>query len=170
MFTTDTPRQAAQLLDRALRLVRARHEPADLAHAALAGLRLVRSTIDSQAGYGAMREFDDWLRGRLDERGRRRLPGRPVHPPPLPDLSPRAGTGAVRASIIVCDAVHTCMFLNAATPQNSLLLLASERLLDALCEGAGGAPSWPRLSDALGAGSGEIGYEPQQPEGTSRVQ
>ncbi|WP_327788179.1 hypothetical protein [Marinimicrococcus flavescens] len=164
------PQQAASVVSRALRLVRDRHEPADLAHAALAGLRQIRSTIGREVGYGAMRQLDDWLRECIRERSRRRFGGKAPRRTPQPALPARAGPGAVRSSTIVCDAVHTCFLLNALSPGDALLLPAAERLLDALCEGAGGPPAWPTLSDALGAEAGEIGYEPRQPEGLFRVQ
>jgi hypothetical protein len=142
MATHVEPQQAAEIIGSASESLRERHDHADRAHAALAGLRLIRQAYLDQAGYDAMRQYEDWLRERLGEHERRMLLATGDR-----GLSafPAAGEGCYRAVQIVCDAVCSCFFLNAYAADNGLLLAASDALLESLVEQAEGVPAWPLL-------------------------
>jgi hypothetical protein len=109
----------------------------DLAHALLAGLRRIRITVASQAGYGAACGLDDSIHEVLTEVQRAMsAAGRP--PVPLPPLSPSAS----RAAIILEDAAMSCLALNGWFPGNTAIAMGVSALTTRLIETLGGVPEW----------------------------
>jgi hypothetical protein len=161
MATSVTPQQAALVIRSALDLVRARSSAQDTAYAAIAGLRLIRANVLEHAGYAAMRQVDDWLFESLSERRRQCLISRGrVGDATLPE----PGGGAAGASIILCDAVLSCFFLNYEGG-NAPMLVAADNLLEALIASVEGLPAWGDLIDVLTAGIDEDAFEGDQATG-----
>jgi hypothetical protein len=143
--TTVLPQHAALVIDGALALARARHPRGDVAAASLAGLALVRNTVAEHAGYAAMRQYDDWLVEQLAERRRRR----PAAAAAVVELPAPAGA-PWRPVQIVREAVQSCLLMNGHAPGNTLLLAASEALLDGVIADVG-LPDRDSLVTALDA-------------------
>lgn len=117
---------------------------ADVAHGLIAGLRLLRSAAEEEAGYGMGVAIDTAIRTRLlvENLSALRATGREPAPVPLP--SP--GEGLAIASVIVTSAAESCLMVNAHAPDNEPLELAVFTLSTYLVQHLGGAPDWRSLS------------------------
>ncbi len=115
----------------------------DVVRGLLAGLKLVRDAIDAQAGYDAVRRFDEMVRGLLIgeavERGGT-WTGRPL---------PSGGAGRSRSVIILRDAAASCLTLNAFGPDNLMVELATMRWVEQLVTELDGPPHWRAVTDHL---------------------
>jgi hypothetical protein len=139
MAMTIQPTSATDIIGAAFSLIGQRCNGAANALAAIAGLRLIRSTIAEHAGYGATCQLDEWLASTV-ARARRNL-DRKLPVVPLP-TSAQASYGA---DLIARDAVLSCFFLNGEADDNNLILAAADALLAALTGALRGPPSWDAL-------------------------
>jgi len=123
----------------------------DIVHGLLAGLRRLRSAVSSQAGYGAMRAFDDGIRGLLIDAAMEAAHGDETVAPPV-SIPPR-GPQTPRAEIILEDAAMSCLSVNAFGPGNAALGAAVRSFVAELLEQLHGAPSWAEAGQALEHGA-----------------
>jgi len=135
------------LIDSAFGTARAQATPADLVHAALAGLRLLRRAADRFAGSNMAAGIDATIRDELLTDALRRRAVSLHDPAPIP--LPRPGPGLSRAAALVENAAATCLALNAATPDNSVLDAAVRRIAARIPELLGSAPDREALIDLL---------------------
>jgi hypothetical protein len=138
------------LFEDAFRLARAHAGNGDLAHAALAGLRLLRRAADRMAGQNLARGIDATVRDELlaDALRRRAASWRDPAPVPLPE----PGAGLRRAAALVENAAANALALNASTPDNSALDAAVRSLARRLPDLLGGTPDREAVIDALREG------------------
>lgn len=138
------------LFEDAFRLARAHAGNGDLAHAALAGLRLLRRAAGRMAGPNLARGVDAAVRDELlaDALRRRAASWRDPAPVPLPEPGP----GLRRAAALVENAAANALALNAATPDNSALDAAIRSLARRLPDLVGGPPDREAVTDALRQG------------------
>jgi hypothetical protein len=139
-----------RLIEDAFRNARARASDADLAHAALAGLRLLRRAADRLAGPNLAAGLDATVRHELlsDAMRRRAVAWRDPEPVPLPP----EGAGLGRAAALVENAAATALALNSATPDNSTLDAAIRSLARRLPDILGGTPDREAVIGAIRAG------------------
>jgi hypothetical protein len=143
MAMTIQPTSATEIIGTAFSLIGQRCNGDSRALAAIAGLRLIRSTIAEHAGYGATCQLDEWLAATV-ARARRNL-NRKLPVVPLP-ASTEASYGA---DLIARDAVLSCFFLNGEADDNNLILAAADALVEALTGALGGPPPWDALFTKL---------------------
>lgn len=148
MTTQIEPRHAALVIEGALAIARASHDAPAVAAASLSGLSLVRQAVSEHAGYAALRQYDDWLGEQLASRRRRHMRTGDAQGVALPEPA----TTPWRPVQIMREAVQSCFLLNGHADGNSLLLVASESLLDGVISSVGGFPDTDALLAALDAG------------------
>ena len=124
-----------------------RADGGDVAHGIIAGLRLLRSAVEAEAGYAMASAIDTAVRTRLlvenlsALRSTGRTPQAVALPPP--------GPGASVAAAIFVSAAESCLTVNAHAPDNAPLELAVFAFSTQLVQQLGGAPEWPALAGEL---------------------
>lgn len=124
-----------------------RAKPSDVAHGIIAGLRLLRSAAEQEAGYTMATAIDTAIRTRLlvENLSALRTTG---HAPTAVPLPP-AGPGAASAAAIFVSAAESCLTVNAHAPDNGPLELAVFAFSTQLVQQLGGAPDWRDLCGEL---------------------
>lgn len=135
------------ILSTAVAAAAQRAEPADVAHGIIAGLRLLRSAVEAEAGYTMATAIDTAIRTRLlvENLSTLRTTGQEPKAVPLPPPGP----GASVAAAIFVSAAESCLTVNAHAPDNGPLELAVFAFSTQLVQQLGGAPEWRNLVGEL---------------------
>ncbi|CAO3373302.1 hypothetical protein [Azospirillum argentinense] len=120
---------------------------ADVAHGVIAGLRLLRSAAESEAGYTMGAAIDTAIRTRLlvENLSALRTTGSAPAPVPLP----APGAGVAIASAIFVSAAESCLTVNAHAEDNGPLEMAVFAFSTQLIQQLGGSPDWRDLMREL---------------------
>lgn len=110
----------------------------------LSALGGMRAGLARDAGYRAMRQFDDWLFENLTRRRLRRLA---FGGPARVELPRGCGRARVpeRARLMLANALDVVAARARAAAAPALLLVAADALLDALVDVVGGVPAFDAL-------------------------
>lgn len=121
-----------------------RGTPTDVAHGLIAGLRLLRSTVEAEVGYTMATAIDTAVRTRLlvENMSHLRTTGHEPDAVPLPGPGP----GAAAAAAIFESAAESCLTVNAHAPDNGPLELAVFAFSTQLLQQLGGSPDWRVLA------------------------
>ncbi|WP_042703090.1 hypothetical protein [Azospirillum sp. B506] len=119
----------------------------DVVRGLIAGLRILRATVEEEAGYTMAAAVDNAIRSRLlaDNLSRLRVSGEKPQAVPLPDPGP----GASVAAIIFESAAESCLTVNAHAEDNGPLETAVFAFTAQLLQQLGGAPEWRSLAGEL---------------------
>lgn len=120
---------------------------ADVVHGIVAGLRLLRSAAEAEAGYTMAAAIDTAIRTRLlvENLSALRTTGHEPVPVPLPAPGPNI---AISAAIFV-SAAESCLTVNAHAEDNAPLELAVFAFSTQLIQQLGGVPEWRTLMREL---------------------
>jgi len=124
-----------------------RADPNDVAHGIIAGLRLLRSAVEQEAGYAMATAIDTAIRTRLLVENLSALRTTGHAPTAVPLLPP--GPGAAVAASIFVSAAESCLTVNAHAEDNGPLELAVFAFSSQLVQQLGGAPDWRDLVGEL---------------------
>ncbi|WP_448204169.1 hypothetical protein [Azospirillum sp. sgz302134] len=124
-----------------------RASAADVAHGIIAGLRLLRSAAEDEAGYTMATAIDTAIRTRLlvENLSSLRTTGHEPDPVPLPPPGP----GVAIAGAIFVSAAESCLTVNAHADDNEPLELAVFAFASQLLQQLGGSPEWRILMQEL---------------------
>ena len=124
-----------------------RAEGSDVAHGIIAGLRLLRSAAEAEAGYTMAAAIDTAIRTRMlvENLSALRTTGHEPAPAPLPPPGP----GVAIAAAIFVSAAESCLTVNAHAEDNGPLELAVFAFSTQLIQQLGGAPDWRTLMREL---------------------
>lgn len=119
----------------------------DVVRGLIAGLRILRATVEEEAGYTMAAAVDNAIRTRLlaDNLSRLRVSGEKPQAVPLPDPGP----GASAAAAIFESAAESCLTVNAHAEDNGPLETAVFAFTAQLLQQLGGAPEWRSLVGEL---------------------
>jgi hypothetical protein len=135
------------ILGTALNAAARRASHADVVHGLIAGLRLLRSAVEEEAGYAMAAAVDSAIRTRLlaENLSRLRSSGFAPESVPLPLPGREAGT----ATAIFEHAAQSCLAVNAHADDNTPLEQALSAFTAQLLQELGGAPGWSELVHEL---------------------
>lgn len=124
-----------------------RGETGDLVHGLIAGLRVLRTTVEEEAGYTMAAAFDTAVRTRFlaDNLAKLRTTGQAPAATALPDRGPDAAAVAT----IFENAAESCLTVNAHAEDNGPLEHAVFAFTTQLLQQLGGAPEWRCLVGEL---------------------
>lgn len=130
-----------------------RGETGDVVHGLIAGLRVLRTTVEAEAGYTMAAAFDTAVRTRFlaDNLAKLRTTGEAPAATALPDRGPDAAAVAT----IFENAAESCLTVNAHAEDNGPLEQAIFAFTGQLLHHLGGAPEWRELSGELRRPSGQ---------------
>ncbi|AWK87539.1 hypothetical protein [Azospirillum thermophilum] len=137
----------AAILGTAVAAAAKRGGTGDVAHGLIAGLRILRSTVEEEAGYSMAAAVDTAIRTRLLVENMSRLRTTGQEPVAIP--LPPPGPGATAAAAIFESAAESCLTVNAHAADNAPLEQAVFAFTTQLLQQLGGAPEWRDLSGAL---------------------
>lgn len=119
----------------------------DVVRGLIAGLRVLRATVEEEAGYTMAAAVDTAIRTRLlvDNLSKFRTTG--LEPEAIP--LPAPGPGATAAAAIFESAAESCLTVNAHAEDNGPLEHAVFAFTTQLLQQLGGAPEWRCLAGEL---------------------
>ncbi len=119
----------------------------DVARGLIAGLRVLRATVEEEAGYTMAAAFDTAIRTRLlvDNLAKLRTTGHEPEAIPLPAPGP-----AATATVAIFEsAAESCLTINSHAEDNGPLEHAVFAFTTQLLQQLGGAPEWRCLAGEL---------------------
>ncbi|MCG5241787.1 hypothetical protein [Azospirillum doebereinerae] len=142
----------AAILGTAVAAAAKRGASGDVARGLIAGLRVLRATVEEEAGYTMAAAVDTAIRTRLlvDNLAKLRTTGQEPEAIPLPAPGPGAGAAAA----IFESAAESCLTVNAHAEDNGPLEHAVFAFTTQLLQQLGGAPEWRSLVGELRRASG----------------
>jgi len=143
----------AAILGTAVAAAAKRGASGDVARGLIAGLRVLRATVEEEAGYTMAAAVDTAIRTRLlvDNLAKLRTTGQEPEAIPLPAPGPGAGAAAA----IFESAAESCLTVNAHAEDNGPLEHAVFAFTTQLLQQLGGAPEWRSLVGELRRESGD---------------
>lgn len=137
----------AAILGTALTAAARRGEVGDMVHGLIAGLRILRTTAEAEAGYTMAAAFDTAVRTRFlaDNLAKLRTTGQEPEPVALPGRGPDAAAVAT----IFENAAESCLTVNAHAEDNGPLEHAIFAFTGQLVQLLGGAPEWRAVATEL---------------------
>lgn len=137
----------AAILGTAVAAAAKRGESGDVARGLIAGLRVLRATVEVEAGYTMAAAVDTAIRTRLlvDNLAKLRTTGQTPEAIPLPLPGPAATT----TTAIFESAAESCLTVNAHAEDNGPLEHAVFAFTTQLLQQLGGAPEWRCLAGEL---------------------
>ncbi|MBP2299428.1 hypothetical protein [Azospirillum picis] len=137
----------AAILGTAVAAAAKRGGSGDVARGLIAGLRILRATVEEEAGYTMAAAVDNAIRTRLlaDNLSQLRVTGQKPEAVPLPVPGP----GATAAAAIFESAAESCLTVNAHAEDNGPLEHAVFAFTAQLLQQLGGAPDWRSLAGEL---------------------
>ncbi|ALG71020.1 hypothetical protein VY88_03740 [Azospirillum thiophilum] len=137
----------AAILGTALTAAAKRGGSGDVVRGLIAGLRILRATVEEEAGYTMAAAVDNAIRTRLlaDNLSRLRVSGQTPQAVPLPGPGP----GSSAAAAIFESAAESCLTVNAHAEDNGPLEHAVFAFTAQLLQQLGGAPEWRSLAGEL---------------------
>lgn len=137
----------AAILGTAVAAAAKRGASGDVARGLIAGLRVLRATVEEEAGYTMAAAVDTAIRTRLlvDNLAKLRTTGHEPEAIPLP----LPGPGASAAAAIFESAAESCLTVNGHAEDNGPLEHAVFAFTAQLLQQLGGAPEWRCLAGEL---------------------
>ncbi|WP_247887351.1 hypothetical protein [Azospirillum sp. SYSU D00513] len=135
------------ILGTALNAASRRGSAPDVVHGLIAGLRLLRTAVEQEAGYAMAAAVDSAIRTRLLVDNLSKLRSSGIEPDSVP--LPTPGPEATAAVAIFENAAKSCLAVNAHAEDNTPLEQALFAFTSQLLQELGGAPAWAELMREL---------------------